>query len=365
MADVVVEQAIWTRSGGHGRLLARSAGFRDEWLEKAERMAASFGERPPGLACPAAVFARPLGKNHVAIVQVADGPGEEEAPDRPLLFHFLVVPRPAYQNLWGDPFALADRAVPPWEARGQLPSPSWPFEPLPPRTVREVQRVLQRTKAGALVEDQDLPADWNPEDVAGPPEHSLGPALLGGTQVLVDGGRLVFERPGPDPELVRGLWTLLPASTRCHLWPASFAFGNALGFDAVVVPPGAGRGEAFAGYTDEDQACEYPQGRYELNLQIAAEAGNQAELDALFGRRSWAETWRLGLTLLVVVGLLALAMNWLQRPDKPRPTNPPAAIKYGKVTAAAGMISAANPWTAVGILHADRHLRNQSRREAP
>ena len=57
------------------------------------------------------------------------------------------------------------------------------------------------------------------------------PALLGGVQILVDGGKLVFLRPAPDPGLIRGLWTLLPGPMRTALWPATFAFGNALGFD--------------------------------------------------------------------------------------------------------------------------------------
>src|SRR5437773_710195 len=60
--------------------------------------------------------------------------------------------------------------------------------------------------------------------------------LLGSTQALLEGGKVAFERPVPDEGLLRSLWALLPASTRKDLWPASFAFGNALGFDVLVVP---------------------------------------------------------------------------------------------------------------------------------
>src|SRR2546421_90015 len=81
------------------------------------------------------------------------------------------------------------------------------------------------------------------------------------------------ERPAPDPDLVRRLWLLLPASSRGELWPAEFAPANALGFDLLVTPKA---GEDCAGYLSEQQAGDYPEGRYELNLQIAAEAGDQA-----------------------------------------------------------------------------------------
>src|SRR5205823_4533541 len=117
-----------------------------------------FGERPAGVTCPAAVFARPLGKQHVAIVQVADleteGVGEAS-----LGFRVLVLPRPAYAALLGDPFAVAERFPPAWQHTNPLPALSMPAEPLPPRTVADVQRVLQRVKAHALVEDQELPTE--------------------------------------------------------------------------------------------------------------------------------------------------------------------------------------------------------------
>ena len=108
--------------------------------------------------------------------------------------------------------------------------------------------------------------------------NAESPALLGGAQILVDGGKVVFVRRAPDPGLIRGLWTLLPSRTRSELWPATFAYSNALRFDAVVVPrPGI---EDFTSYTTEEQAADYPAGRYELSLQTAAESGDQAGLDA-------------------------------------------------------------------------------------
>jgi hypothetical protein len=297
MTDIPIEQALLGPPGVDGpELVARSPGFLDDWLPAARRLCAGFGEPSPGVTCAAAVFAQPFGKRHVAVVQAADT--ADRGADRPgqFMYRFLIIPRPAYRTLMGDPFAVAERFPPPWAARGELPTLAWPVEPPPLRTVAEVRQVLQRDE---------------------------GPALLGGAQVLVDGGRVVFERPGPEPGLVRGLWALLPATTRCDLWPASFAFSNTLRFDAMVVPQG--QGAAFAGYVNEEQAGNYPEGRYELNVQIAAEAGDQAELNALFARRSRAQTWRMGLLLLATVTLVALGSQVLL-PPPPAPREGPARV---------------------------------------
>lgn len=348
MTAIPVEQAIYRRAAGAApALTGRSPGFVDDWLPEAERMVLGFGERPPGVACRSAVFARPLGKRHVAVVQVADGAGTNP----PLKFRFLVLPRADYENYLGDPFAVADRFPASWEG-GDLAALSLPAEPLPPRTVEQVREVLKRVKAHALPEDQDPEAydDWRDID----PELAQSPALLGGVQVLVDGGKLVFERPGPDGHLMRGLWTLLPTSTRAQLWPATFAFGNALGFDALVVPKATGG--QYEGYTNEDQAAEYPQGGYELNLQIAAEAGDQAALDGLLARRSWRQTWRLGLVLLAVMLVLVAVSNWRTPPEPPAPPPPVArpprpADWMERVGVASGMVSCGDPWTAMNLFH--------------
>lgn len=295
--EIQLEQAMWIGTNGRFRLLGRSPGFLDEWLPDAEELCASFGDRPPGVDCPPCVFAQPFGKRHVAVIQVADqapksedrNPNSEKEEnsqvsdsgyrnsDLPLGFRLLVFSRKVYPSLRGDPFTLAERFPPPWDHRGDLSPLSCP--PLSrARTVEDVQQVLK-----------------SPDS----------PALLGGVQALIDGGRLVFQRPAPDTTLLRGLWMLLPASNRCELWPASFAFGNALRFDVVVTS--RPNHEAYDGYLTEDQAADYPQGRYEFNLQSAAEAGDQAELDTLFARRSRAQTWRLGWLLLAgMLGLLVL-----------------------------------------------------------
>ncbi len=291
MNEIQLEQLVYGgyTAGGY-RFLARSPGFAEEWLPEAERICTGFGERPAGASCPACVFAQPFGRQHVAVVQVADQGTDDAGRPGALGFHLVILERDHYAGLGGDPFAIADRCPPPWSARGDLATLTWPAEPLPPRHVEDVQRVLKRQE---------------------------GPVLLGGAQVLVDGGRLVFERPAPDTELMRGLWTLLPTSTRSELWPASFAFSNTLRFHSLVVPPGkAASAEEFPHYVTEEEAGDYPEGRYELNLQIAAEAGNQHDLDLLFARRSRSEVWRLGLFVLAVVLVLPILIHLLT-PETP------------------------------------------------
>ena len=92
---------------------------------EAERIAVLFGRRPAGVACPLAHFACPFGKSHVAVVRVEDRPGSGDV----LAFRFLVLARELYQHL-GDPFAIADRYPPDWNATGTLPLLAWPAEPL-------------------------------------------------------------------------------------------------------------------------------------------------------------------------------------------------------------------------------------------
>jgi hypothetical protein len=281
----VIEQALFTAKDGG--CLGRSPGFIDAWLPAAEQLCAGFGAPPEGVACPASLFAVPLVRGYVAVVQVT---GRGKDGFGPLAFRFLVLPKALYAGLHGDLFRIADAFPPAWDAGGALPALDWNGGPPPPRTVDDVRAVL------------DVP---------------YSATLLGGVQALLDGGRVVFERTRPDERIVRSLWALLPASNRCELWPATFAFGNSLGFNVVVVP--RADGPDYAGYVTEVQAGDYPEGRYELALQVAAEAGQQDVLDRLFARRSRGQTMRLGLILLAVFIALPLT-NLICGPPPPAPT---------------------------------------------
>ncbi len=306
----MIEQAIYGTEGPAGyRFLARSPGFQDEWLAEAERLCMGFGERVPGSALSGCVFALPFADQCVAVVQAAELGQDDSGRPGALRFRLLILPVGLYQASGGDPFQIADAFPPPWQVSDSLPVLEWPgpFQPAE-RTIEQVQKVL------------DVPNSAT---------------LLGGVQVLVDGGRLVFERTSPDPHLVRGLWALLPTSTRSELWPASFAFSNLHHFHVVVVPRAAG--EEFEGYVQEEQAGDYPEGRYELALQIAVEHGRQNDLNELFARRSRAQMFRLALLLLamfLLVPLIGLALSFLpthhppgqqSEPRKPPPPKLPPA----------------------------------------
>jgi hypothetical protein len=276
--DLGIAQAVVTVGPCGPAVVARSADFPFAWENAALTMAARFGHRPPGVRCPAAVFAVPVGSAHVAVTQVADlGDG----PDPGLGFRVLVLGKPLYDAL-GDPFAVADRYPPDWAARGPLERLEWPPEPLPRRTVEQLQRIL---KSG----DMSL--------------------LLGGTQALLDGGRLLVEADRPADELLRGLWTLLPDRTRCELWPATFAFSADLGFHVAAVPVAPDPWPA--GVLSADQARDYPEGRYELAVQTAVEAGDQAGLDRLFARRTSRDTLKLAATMLGLAVSMAVVVRFI------------------------------------------------------
>jgi hypothetical protein len=320
MPDVRIEQALYRREGRETpRLVARSADFLDDWLPDAEELIRGFGD-PPGASFGSAIYAHPLGTRHVAVVQVAERALPDAGQKAVVDYHLLVLAQSAYEKFYGDPFVLARLLPPPWDAPDPLPPRRLPAEPLPARTVHEVQQILKRSKAAALREDVEPTSEACQDHSV---KNALGPALLGSVQILVDGGRVVFERPASDPDLMQGLWTLLPTSTRCHLWPASFAFSNTLGFDAFVMPRVRAEDlQEYMHYTREEQAAEYPEGRYERRLQAAAETGDQAELDALFARRSSKETIRLGVTILTILSVLVLGLKFFDQGPAPRPIAP-------------------------------------------
>src|SRR5207244_13315675 len=121
-----------------------------------------------------------------------------------LAFHVLVCGVSDYEQFLGDPFALARQFPAAGEQKGPLATLTTPRRPSLPRTIAQVQRVLRRVKAGALKENED------PEhpDFERTTDNSESPALLGGVQALVDGGKLVFKRSRPDTDLLEGLWVL-------------------------------------------------------------------------------------------------------------------------------------------------------------
>jgi hypothetical protein len=300
MNDLPIEQAVYGSAGAGGyRFLARSVGFRDEWLPAAERLCTAFGERPAGAAAwPACVFAQPFGPEHVAVVQVADhGPDDAGRPGT-LRFRLLVVPRKLYAALEGDPFLVADAFPLPQQADGLLPLLTWTAGPPPKRTVEMLQKVLNAPQC---------------------------PTLLGAAQALIDGGRVVFTRSEPDAKIIRSLWALLPSSSRAELWPATFALGNVRAFHAVAVPAALAPTDPV--WIHEEQAGDYPEGRYELGLQIAVESGNQRDLDALLARKTRLRMIQIAAAILAaLLGIVLVPMAFQMLGGTPATTAPaPAA----------------------------------------
>ena len=159
----------------------------------------------------------------------------------------------------------------------------WPEEPLPTRTTDRLQRILK---------------------------EGDGPFLLGACQTLVESGRILLERSEPADNTFRGLWALLPDSTRKQIKMTTFAYSNTLGFDLLAMPK---LPESMRGYLTEDQARDYPESRYERELQVAVEMGDQAALDRLLWRRSSSETLRLAFWLVIGALVLSFASKFLLR----------------------------------------------------
>jgi hypothetical protein len=268
----MIPRAIAQAVVGDDGLFHRSPDFDEDWRPAAERVVRGFG-LPDGTASPDCLFAVPFGRRQAAVVSVS---GRR--------FRFLVMARRLYDVI-PDPFAIADRFPPRWDAAGPLDQLEWPEEPLPRRTVAQLDAVLK---------------------------HGDGPFLLGACQTLVDSGRIALVRDRPDPSVCRDLWALIPDSTRRQTWPATFAYSADLGFGLVVLPelPAGG----IPGYLSEDQARDYPESRYERELQVAVEHNDQRTIDRLMARRTSAETLRLALWLVLAAAALSLgtrvARNW-------------------------------------------------------
>lgn len=270
----VIRQVYVHRTKDGPVVVAKSGSVTFGWEEVARRLAVRFGPRPPGVRCPAVVFALAHDEKWVIVGQVADL--VPDWGDPPLGFRLLIFERGNYP---GDPFDIAGRFPPDWSARGELPDIEWPAEWPPRRAADEIQHIL---KSGD------------------------GPLMLGTTQALLDGARVAVRRSAPDEGFVRGVWQLLPDSTRAERWPATFAFSNELGFDLAALPAAVA-----PGCLTEDQARDYPEGRYELALQIAAEAGDQAELDRLFARKSSRDVLRLAVGMVLFALAVAAVLKFL------------------------------------------------------
>jgi hypothetical protein len=264
MISRAIAQAVVDDRG----IAARSPDFADDWRPEVERIANAFG-LPAGVHSPDCLFAVPFGRRLVAVVSVS---GRR--------YRFLILSRACY-NVIPDPFAIVHRFPPAWD-RTDLETLEWPEEPLPRRTVTQLDHIFK---------------------------NGDGPFLLGACQALVDSSRIVLVRESSANDLCRDLWTLLPDSIRRQTPVATFAYANDLQFSLVVLPSlPDGR---LRSYLSEDQARDYPESRYERELQSAVEHGDQGTVDRLFARRSTAETLRLALWIVLGIAAISIATRIL------------------------------------------------------
>lgn len=264
-------QTVHTLTNGEIQERGRSTNFDPAWTDLLIHVLHGFGT--PTSVFDEAIYAYPLSARQVAVVQVHSAHGV-------VSFRSIIIPRDAYVRRGGDPFLVSDAFPPDWNAFGDLAALEWPDTPSPYRTIAELQQVLQTGGSGTL---------------------------LGSIQALIDGGHIVYERSTPAPQLLRDLWKLLPESTRGELWPATFSFANSLRFDVLVTPKADT--VSIDRYLSEEQAVDYPHGRYEFSLQYAIEHEDQREVDRLFARRSSKQMLRLALYILVGGVVAYLAMN--------------------------------------------------------
>lgn len=268
-------QALAARHGDMDvRWLAESPDFPEEAKPMLAELAVQFGPRPPGQPCAEAVLALPLKRQWVVLARVQDlGSGE---PPLVLGFQFLLLTPRQYEECGCEAFRLLCEIPEIWSARGTVGSaPARPAMHL--RSLADLELVLKRPDS---------------------------PLLLGATQALLDGSRLVLRRSEPATDLFAALWQLLPYRTARELRLATFAFSNQLDLHLLALPATASVEFDFR-YLSQDQAEHYPEGRYELALQIAVEAGEEGTAQRLLLRRTRTDTLWLGLGLLL--GMLAIA----------------------------------------------------------
>lgn len=262
MPDRRIEQAILIGT----TCVAQSPGLDDGQVAAAERLVGRFGALAESQRC---LFVQPLGR-WIAVVQVS---GRQ--------FHVLCVPEKLYRIIH-DPFVVAAECPADFAARNELPCIDWMRGPTPHRTLADVQAVLKTDESATL---------------------------LGAAQALVDGGRVALRADAEGARLLRNLWLLLPTSVRAETRLATFVINTDLEFDLLATPDFTSA--PFAGYLNQDQAGDYPEGRYELWLQLAADTNDADGIDRLLARRSMSQALRLAVTLLLTAIGLGLAMRFI------------------------------------------------------
>jgi len=264
---IALEQICVEVNGVERVRRAVSEAFPVEAEEALEELIAAYGT--PSVFVSSALIVRPLGRQHWAIIRVGhSGP----SLDSSLGFRALLATNREWKRGL-DPFHLDDRHPPDWTLRGTVSAIDYEVEIAAPTLAATFESLKTHGS----------------------------PLMLGATQVLIDGGKFVLPATEPQNAMFRAIWTMQPYASRIEFSFATFAFGPNLGVNAVAMPdPPA---ILPAGALNSEQVQDYPEGRYELAMQLAIEGQHQEEFDWLLRRKSSKQV--LWTALLLIVAMTA------------------------------------------------------------
>ena len=275
LPSIVLPQLSILRDTAGPRVVGRSAGIPFEIEEHALKLAVKFGVRPEGTTCPPGVFVvRSQSGPLIFLTTFAELPGHGST----LAFRTTYFDTSLRGGI--DPLDYESR-FPAKGAKGDLDPIEWEGATGPQRTVATVRDIL---KAG---------------------DSSL---LLGVAQALLDGCKIALIQSEVGPNFAREVWQLLPEMARAELTVATFACSVDLNVNLAVLPDGV---PIPSGFLTANQAREYPEGRYELALQLAAENGNQAELDRLFARKTSNQILRMVVAMILFALVAGLILKFI------------------------------------------------------
>lgn len=254
------------------RVVGRSSNILFDWEEEALKFVVRFGQCTEQVESHSGVFVSPMLPNGVSFVGIClirnDG-----SPD---LFRIAIVLHRERFEI--DPWLFAKQFEQSNE-KGDLETISvdklWPIN----RTVDEIQSIL---KSGD------------------------SPLLLGSSQALIDGCKIIVNQSEVNHDFIHNLWNLLPNQSRKELSFSTIVFSVENRFDISVMPEEI---RPSQGFLTAEQVRDYPEGRYELALQLAAESGDQRELDRLFARKTSSQMLKLVISMIAFAFIVIILMK--------------------------------------------------------
>ncbi|AMV40322.1 hypothetical protein [Planctomyces sp. SH-PL62] len=200
------EQAVygsfpfWSR--GYA-ILAASGGCLPSWRDAMKRACGRFGEPPAGVDRFRSVFALPADRSTWMVVQVDSLGCDDQGRPGALAFHALFVSSWSYRLAGASPLAFRPAFRNDWTADDQ---------------------------------DASLPKGRFRPKSGGREEAAIDPRVGPIVAALSRNRRVVVQTREPADELLGSIWRRLPGRTRRGASVASWAFGNANGFDFVALP---------------------------------------------------------------------------------------------------------------------------------